>query len=80
MSEPKPEIEAVEGRVLRCSFCSKSQAEVNLLIVGPDQDGHRSFICDDCVVTCVRILGEHAGRGGGEDEGAEGTEQSDDGK
>jgi ATP-dependent Clp protease ATP-binding subunit ClpX len=37
-----------------CSFCKRSQDEVNRLIAGPDQ----VFICDECVDLCQEILQE----------------------
>jgi len=38
----------------RCSFCSRSQDQVNRLIAGPDG----VFICDECVDLCKEILRE----------------------
>jgi ATP-dependent Clp protease ATP-binding subunit ClpX len=38
---------------LYCSFCGKSQHEVRKLIAGPTV-----FICDECVVLCMDIIGE----------------------
>ncbi len=38
---------------LRCSFCSKSQAEVAKLIAGPDV-----HICEECVDRCNDVLAE----------------------
>jgi ATP-dependent Clp protease ATP-binding subunit ClpX len=37
---------------LFCSFCGKSQHEVDKLIAGP-----KVHICDGCVDTCIEILG-----------------------
>jgi ATP-dependent Clp protease ATP-binding subunit ClpX len=37
-----------------CSFCKRSQDEVNRLIAGPDH----VFICDECVDLCQEILEE----------------------
>lgn len=37
-----------------CSFCKRTQEEVNRLIAGPDQ----VFICDECVELCREILEE----------------------
>ncbi|MBN1993506.1 MAG: ATP-dependent Clp protease ATP-binding subunit ClpX [Anaerolineae bacterium] len=37
-----------------CSFCKRTQEEVNRLIAGPDQ----VFICDECVDLCQDILAE----------------------
>ena len=38
---------------LRCSFCNKSQKEVQKLIAGPTV-----FICDECVDICIDIIAE----------------------
>ena len=37
-----------------CSFCRRSQDEVNRLIAGPDS----TYICDECVHLCNEILAE----------------------
>lgn len=37
---------------LKCSFCSKSQNEVNKLIAGPNG----KFICDSCIEVCNSLL------------------------
>ncbi len=37
-----------------CSFCRRSQREVNRLIAGPDS----VYICDECVYLCLEILNE----------------------
>ncbi len=42
----------VNGKMLYCSFCRKSDAQLKKLIGGP-----AVFICDDCVELCNRILG-----------------------
>ncbi len=42
------------GSTQRCSFCSRSQDQVNRLIAGPDG----VFICDECVDLCKEILRE----------------------
>jgi hypothetical protein len=39
------------GKILRCSFCGKSQGEVVKLIAGPTV-----YICNECVVVCDQIL------------------------
>ena len=39
-----------------CSFCNKTQPEVNRLIAGPD----RVFICDECVTLCEQIIAEES--------------------
>jgi hypothetical protein len=38
-------------RALRCSFCSRSDGEVEKLLGGP-----KVYICDACVGVCNRIL------------------------
>lgn len=38
-----------------CSFCGRSQAEVNKLISNPNAD---SFICEDCLVICMDMVKE----------------------
>ncbi len=40
-------------KILRCSFCNRSQRDVKKLIAGP-----RVHICDACVAICVAILNE----------------------
>ena len=40
----------------RCSFCGKTQNQVNKLLAGPNN----IFICDECVDLCVRFLEEDA--------------------
>jgi hypothetical protein len=39
------------ARMLKCSFCGKTAAQVRRLIAGP-----KVHICDACVGTCVNIL------------------------
>jgi len=36
---------------LRCSFCNKSEHDVQKLIAGPEV-----FICDECVAVCVGVI------------------------
>ncbi|MBI4670202.1 MAG: ATP-dependent Clp protease ATP-binding subunit ClpX [Chloroflexi bacterium] len=45
-----------------CSFCGRSQEQVNRLIAGPDS----VFICDDCVELCREILQQEAATPRGE--------------
>jgi ATP-dependent Clp protease ATP-binding subunit ClpX len=40
-------------RLLKCSFCGKSEKEVNKLVAGPDV-----YICDGCVELCSQIIAE----------------------
>ncbi|HWK60956.1 MAG TPA: ATP-dependent Clp protease ATP-binding subunit ClpX [Eoetvoesiella sp.] len=42
---------SADEKVLRCSFCNKSQHEVRKLIAGPDV-----FICDECIDLCTNII------------------------
>lgn len=37
----------------RCSFCGKTQDQVNRLVAGPGV-----FICDQCVALCSEIISE----------------------
>ncbi|MBQ3005638.1 MAG: ATP-dependent Clp protease ATP-binding subunit ClpX [Clostridia bacterium] len=45
------------SRILRCSFCNKSQNEVDRLISGPGV-----YICNDCVEVCWNIIEDQAER------------------
>jgi len=45
---------ARDDRNLRCSFCGKTQDEVEKLIAGPGG----VFICDECVNLCNDIIME----------------------
>ena len=47
---------------IRCSFCGKTQDQVNRLISGPNG----AFICDECIDICAEIL-EEEGVDGHED-------------
>jgi ATP-dependent Clp protease ATP-binding subunit ClpX len=49
---------AVRGDPPKCSFCGKSQAEVERLIAGPAVQ-----ICDQCVELCSSLLQREAARG-----------------
>ncbi|MDD6484407.1 MAG: ATP-dependent Clp protease ATP-binding subunit ClpX [Clostridiales bacterium] len=44
-----------ENKHLICSFCGRSENEVNKLLSGPGV-----YICDDCIATCNAILEEEA--------------------
>ena len=44
-------------RTLRCSFCRRTDAEVDKLVAGP-----RVYICDRCAAEAVRIMTEAAVR------------------
>ena len=42
---------SITNKGIRCSFCGKSQDEVDRLIAG-----HNAFICDECVRLCMNVL------------------------
>jgi ATP-dependent Clp protease ATP-binding subunit ClpX len=44
-----------KGKLLRCSFCGKTQKEVKKLIAGPSV-----YICDECVDLCADIIQEES--------------------
>ena len=48
-----------EKKVLRCSFCNKTQDQVRKLIAGPK--GKNVYICDECIELCGEILEEELG-------------------
>lgn len=52
-TEATPALKAQHKNTLYCSFCGKSQYEVDKLIAGPTV-----FICDECVVLCMDIIFE----------------------
>ena len=45
-----------ERKMLRCSFCNKTQDQVRKLIAGPG-----AYICDECVEICTEIIEEELG-------------------
>ena len=47
----KPKYTVPEGRLLHCSFCSRSQAEVSKLIAGPSV-----AICDTCTHRATSLI------------------------
>jgi ATP-dependent Clp protease ATP-binding subunit ClpX len=44
------------ARVLRCSFCNRTQEEVRKLIAGPSV-----YICDECIELCNEIIADEVG-------------------
>ena len=48
-----------EEEILRCSFCSKSQAQVDALISNPSEHFKRVLICNLCVEVCNAVLEDH---------------------
>ena len=45
--------EKMDNKILRCSFCNKTQDQVKKLIAGPG-----AYICDECVTICSDIIEE----------------------
>jgi ATP-dependent Clp protease ATP-binding subunit ClpX len=45
---------------VHCSFCLKSEDRVGKVIAGPNGPGGGGtpYICNECVMLCVEILGE----------------------
>ena len=62
-SEPEvtPAANADPEKILYCSFCFKSQHEVEKLICGPAA----VFICDECVGICDEIVAGRSPKSGG---------------
>jgi len=46
-----------EDEVTGCSFCGKTQDQVDTLISNPSD--RRVFICNECVAVCNSVLEEH---------------------
>ena len=51
-----------DRKLLRCSFCNKTQDQVRKLIAGPN-----AYICDECVRICAEIADEELEETGAED-------------
>ena len=51
-----------DRKLLRCSFCNKTQDQVRKLIAGPN-----AYICDECVRICAEIVDEELEETGAED-------------
>ena len=49
------------GATLYCSFCSKSQHDVQKLVAGPSV-----FICDECVAICIDVMRDPRNQSPGE--------------
>jgi len=43
-------------KILKCSFCGKSQQQAKKVIFGPD-----AGICDECIDLCNQIIAEELG-------------------
>ena len=50
-----------DGKI-RCSFCGKTQDQVNRLISGPNG----AFICDECIEICADCRGRRRRGAGGQ--------------
>ena len=42
---------------IKCSFCGRDEGDVEFLIPSPTRDG--TFICNDCIEACERIIEDH---------------------
>ena len=51
-----------DRKLLRCSFCNKTQDQVRKLIAGPN-----AYICDECVQICAEFVDEELEETGAED-------------
>jgi ATP-dependent protease Clp ATPase subunit len=49
----------VDEEIPRCSFCSRTQEQVDALISNPSERSNRVFICNKCVAACNSVLEEH---------------------
>ena len=48
-----------EDEILRCSFCGKTDDDVDTLISNPSERSKRACICNECVEVCNSVLEEH---------------------
>ena len=48
-----------EDEIPRCSFCGKTQDQVDALIANPSNQSNRVCICNECVAVCNSVLEEH---------------------
>ena len=49
----------VAEEIPRCSFCSRTQDQVDALISNPSDHSNRVFICNECIAVCNSVLEEH---------------------
>ena len=49
------------GHRLRCSFCRRSDSEVEKLVSGPVTLFRRVYICDRCAAQTIQIMDSHSG-------------------
>jgi hypothetical protein len=50
--------DSADGDVMRCSFCNKSQFEIERLVAA-----RQATICDSCVRVCLEIVGPEPSSG-----------------
>ena len=48
-----------EEEILRCSFCGKTDDQVDTLISNPSEPSKRVCICNECVEICNSVLEGH---------------------
>jgi ATP-dependent Clp protease ATP-binding subunit ClpX len=48
-----------QEEILRCSFCSQTQDQVDTLISNPAERSGRVYICNECVEVCNAVLEDH---------------------
>ena len=48
-----------EDEILRCSFCGKTDDDVDTLISNPSERSKRVCICNECVEVCNAVLEDH---------------------
>ncbi len=58
MALDEPVSENARSVTAICSFCGKSQDDVRTMVSGPNG----VFICDECVVTSLHIIGHSPGQ------------------
>lgn len=49
----------MKRKILKCSFCKKTDREVGLLIAADKGTPRAAKICNECVAVCVNILAGH---------------------
>jgi ATP-dependent protease Clp ATPase subunit len=48
-----------EYEIPRCSFCSKTQDQIDTLVSNPSELSKRVCICNECIEVCNAVLEEH---------------------
>ena len=49
----------VDEEIPRCSFCNRTQEQVDALISNPSERSKQVFICNQCVAACNSVLEEY---------------------